>query len=105
MDMWTKQIMMCVGVLLTQAPPHQGSRNPCGPALRSPSLSTNSTALKWEGPVSSATRSAAAGLLAQLVQLPGLREAASDRLAASRLAALLNTTMQQLAAASGKGYF
>jgi hypothetical protein len=42
-------------------------------------------------------------LLAQLVQLPELREAASDRLAASRLAALLNNTMQQLAEASGKG--
>jgi hypothetical protein len=50
------------------------------------------------------TRAAAAGLLAQLVQLPHLRQAASDRLAASRLAALVNTTMQQLAAAPGEGF-
>lgn len=50
-----------------------------------------------------ATRSAAAGLLAQLVQLPQLRQAASDRLATPRLAGLLNTTMQQLAEA-GEGH-
>lgn len=48
------------------------------------------------------TRAAAAGLLAQLVQLPHLREAATDRLAASRLAALINATMQQLATAPGE---
>lgn len=75
----------------------------CGPALRAQPLSINSTLMKWEAPVPLETRAAAAGLLAQLVQLPHLREAASDRLAASRLAALINSTMQQLAAAPGEG--
>jgi hypothetical protein len=53
--------------------------------------------------VPDATRTAAAGLLAQLVQLPAWRAVAADRLATPRLAVLLNTTMQQLADAPGEG--
>lgn len=71
------------------------------PALHLPPLSTNSTALKWEAPVSEATRTAAAGLLVQLLQLPNLQRAVSDRLAASRLSTLLNSSMQELGEAAG----
>jgi hypothetical protein len=79
------------------------SQTPASPDLRSPPLSTNSTALKWEAPVPDATRAAAAGLLAQMVQLPVWRVLACDRLATPRLAALLNSTMQKLADAPGEG--
>ena len=82
----------------------QAAPLPRGPTLRTPPLGINSTALKWEAPVTVETRAAAAGLLAQLVQLPHLRAAASDRLAAPRLAALVLTTMQQLAAAAGEAW-
>jgi hypothetical protein len=76
---------------------------PNTPTLRSPPLSTNSTALKWDTPMPSIpARVAAASLLAQLVQLPALREAASDRLAASRLTVLLNSLSQQLLEARGE---
>jgi hypothetical protein len=60
-----------------------------GPHLCQPPLSTNSTALKWDGPVPEGTRSAVAGLLAELAMLPHLAATASARLAASRLATLL----------------
>lgn len=86
--------------VLPQAP--TGGHTASSPALRSPPLSTNSTALKWETPVPDATRAAAAGLLAQLVQLPAWCAVASDRLATPRLVALLNSTMQKLSEAAGE---
>lgn len=77
------------------------SSHSAGPHLCQPPLSTNSTALKWQGPVPQATRAAAAGLLAELVMLPQLAVAASARLAASRLATLLTGALQHLAEAGG----
>jgi hypothetical protein len=59
-------------------------------------LSKNSTALKWQGPVPDATRSAVAGVLSELVQLPQLCQAVHDRLGASRLSALLQAAMKAI---------
>eukprot|EP00775_Hariotina_reticulata_P005823 gene5823-6064_t len=72
------------------------------PQLRHPVLGLNSTALKWDGLAPEATRAAVAGLLSQLVLLPGLCEAISQRLGASRLSALLVAVFGRLEASSGK---
>lgn len=74
------------------------------PAVLQPPLSSNSTALKWEGPVPQSTHAAVAGLLAELLMLPMLREAASSRLAASRLAVLLVEAINRLDEAAGASH-
>lgn len=71
------------------------------PQLRHPVLGQNSTALKWDGLAPEATRAAVAGLLSQLVLLPAICEAISQRLGASRLSALLVAVFGRLEASSG----
>lgn len=92
--------LLCGGAPQQQASSCARSSS-CSPFLRSPPLSSNATALKWAGPVPDATRTAVAGLLAQLVLLPHMAQAASDRLATPRLVTLLTQCMQHLTETSG----
>jgi len=69
--------------------------------LRIPALGYNSTSLKWGGLVPEATRAAVAGLLSQLILLPGLCEVISQRLGASRLSALLVAVFGKMDNSSG----